>query len=176
MHLLSNAQPAGERIKRISSVYHERLSVFLSPLLGLLDERLDRRLVHTFSLLVEAIIRFRHRQHGLLLSELGAYLLSPDKAPAGTKRISNLLRSGKWHYSLLADWLRSAAPKPGAWCVSVQAFSTRPCNARCMCRAFTGWAFCSWACTPNPASTCNSGGAPAWARAVSRQPRSGAGV
>lgn len=109
MHLYSNTQPAAERIKWISSVFHRRLSVFLSPLLGILDERLDRRLVHTFSLLVEAIIRFRHRQHGLLLSELGAYLLSPDKAPAGTKRISNLLRSGKWQYGLLADWLRTQA-------------------------------------------------------------------
>ncbi|MHA6246940.1 transposase [Pontibacter sp. CAU 1760] len=109
MHSLSNTQQPAERIKGISSVFHRRLSVFLSPLLGLLDERLDRRLVHTFSLLVEAIIRFRHRQHGLLLSELGAYLLSPDKAPAGTKRISNLLRSGRWHYGLVSDWLRAQA-------------------------------------------------------------------
>ncbi|NDK57747.1 hypothetical protein GWO68_17640, partial [Pontibacter sp. BT213] len=106
MHLLSNTQQPAERI---SSVFHRRLSDFLSPLLQVLDARLDRRLVHTFSLLVEAIIRFRHRQHGLLLSELGAYLLSPAKAPAGTKRISNLLRSGKWQYSLLADWLRAQA-------------------------------------------------------------------
>jgi len=109
MHLHTDTQPAAERVKWISSVYHERLSAFLTPLLGLLDERLDRRLVHTFSLLVESIIRFRHRQHGLLLSELGAYLLSPAKAPAGTKRISNLLRSCKWQYGLLSDWLRAQA-------------------------------------------------------------------
>jgi hypothetical protein len=45
---------------------------------------------------VRAIIEHRHRSHGLLLSELGAYLLSPSQAPAGTKRLSNLLRSSKW--------------------------------------------------------------------------------
>lgn len=109
MHLLTHTQPPAERIKRISSVFHDRLSDFLSPLLGMLDARLDRRLVRTFSLLVASIIRFRHRQHGLLLSELGAYLLTPAKAPAGTKRISNLLRSDKWHYGLLSDWLRAQA-------------------------------------------------------------------
>ena len=109
MHLLSHTQAPAERIKQLSALYYERLSGFLSPLLQLLDERLDRRLVHTFSLLVATIIRFRHRQHGLLLSELGAYLLSPAKAPAGTKRISNLLRSTKWHYGLVSDWLRVQA-------------------------------------------------------------------
>jgi hypothetical protein len=41
----------------------------------------------------------------LLLSELGAYLLTPEQAPAGTKRVSNLLRSERWKASLLADWL-----------------------------------------------------------------------
>jgi hypothetical protein len=41
----------------------------------------------------------------LLLSELGAYLLTPEQAPAGTKRLSNLLRSERWTASLLAEWL-----------------------------------------------------------------------
>jgi hypothetical protein len=41
----------------------------------------------------------------LLLSELGAYLLCPDQAPAGTKRLSNLLRSSRWCATLIADWL-----------------------------------------------------------------------
>jgi hypothetical protein len=40
-----------------------------------------------------------------LLSELGAYLLTPAQAPAGTKRLSNLLRSSHWRASLLVDWL-----------------------------------------------------------------------
>jgi hypothetical protein len=45
------------------------------------------------------------RAHGLLLSELGAYLLTPEQAPAGTKRLSNLLRSPRWTAHLIADWL-----------------------------------------------------------------------
>lgn len=42
---------------------------------------------------------------GLLLSELGGYLLGFDKAPAGTKRISNLLGSPKWDSSILDKFL-----------------------------------------------------------------------
>ena len=78
---------------------------FLFPLSTLLDARLDRRLVRTFVATVAAIIRWRNRPHGLLLSELGGYLSSPAHAPAGTKRLSNLLRSPKWSASLIADWL-----------------------------------------------------------------------
>jgi hypothetical protein len=32
----------------------------------------------------------------LILTELGGYLLSPDQAPAGTKRISNLIHAADW--------------------------------------------------------------------------------
>ena len=52
-----------------------------------------------------AIVQWRNRNHGLLLLELGAYLLTPEHAPAGTKRLSNLLRSSRWQAKLLADWL-----------------------------------------------------------------------
>ena len=38
---------------------------------------------------------------GLLLSELGDYLCGHSKAPAGTKRISNLLRNPKWKADLI---------------------------------------------------------------------------
>ena len=38
----------------------------------------------------------RHRNNGLLLSELGGYLLGAEACHAGTKRISNLLHSQKW--------------------------------------------------------------------------------
>ena len=83
----------------------QHLTTFLAPLLHSLDQRLDRRLVHTFLATLIAIIEWRNRAHGLLLSELGAYLLSPEHAPAGTKRLSNLLRSSRWSASVLADWL-----------------------------------------------------------------------
>ena len=41
----------------------------------------------------------------MLLSELGGYIVSPDKAPAGTKRISNLLRCQKWTFGQLENFL-----------------------------------------------------------------------
>ncbi len=109
MILGKDTRERGEKISGISHFFYERLQEFLSPLLGLLDEHLDKRLVRSFALLIEAILRFRHRNQGLLLSELGAYVLSPDQAPAGTKRISNLLRSAKWQHELVLDWLRQKA-------------------------------------------------------------------
>ncbi len=61
---------------------------------------LDKRLVRTFLRAVQVIIEFHHHAYGLLLSELGTYILTPSQAPAGTKRLSNLLRSSKWTCSL----------------------------------------------------------------------------
>src|SRR5579884_4286720 len=69
----------------------EQLVQFLYPLSVLLDKRLER----TFLQLVQVIITSRDRANGLLLSELGSYLLSPGQAAAGTKRLSNLLPSDK---------------------------------------------------------------------------------
>ena len=85
------------------------LEKFIGPLEGWLDDQLDRRLVRTFFLALAAMVRLRHNRSGLLLSELGAHILSPDKAPAGTKRLSNLLRSPKWSHTLLERflWYRS---------------------------------------------------------------------
>jgi hypothetical protein len=82
-----------------------RLEDFLSPLLSQLDEQIDKRLVRTFFKTIQAMIEFRHGSVGLLLSELGAYLLSPAQAPAGTKRLSNLLRCSKWAYGLIEQFL-----------------------------------------------------------------------
>lgn len=96
----------------ISDQLRERLATFLAPLLAELDARVDLRLVRTFQRTVEVILSFRHRNHGLLLSELGAYLLSPAQAPAGTKRLSHLLRSPKWGHALLSRYLwRQAAAR-----------------------------------------------------------------
>src|SRR5579864_7225700 len=81
------------------------LQRFLLPLLAVLDAQIDRRLVRTLLASVEAILALRHRAHGLLLSELGAYLAGPAHAPAGTKRLSNLLRSAKWGPALIEDFL-----------------------------------------------------------------------
>jgi hypothetical protein len=87
-----------------SRVRHE-LRSFVAPLLRTLDQQLDRRLVVTFLEALQALLIWRHRNLGLLLSELGSYLAPPGHAPAGTKRLSNLLRSPNWQARLLADWL-----------------------------------------------------------------------
>jgi hypothetical protein len=56
------------------------LAAFLAPLLRTLDQQLDRRLVSTFLATLIAIVQWRNRAHGLLLSELGASLLRPEQA------------------------------------------------------------------------------------------------
>ena len=47
------------------------------PILASLKQKLDRRLVNTFQGSVRAIIKHRHRNNGLLLSELGGYVGPP---------------------------------------------------------------------------------------------------
>lgn len=89
----------------VARALRQRLLTFLTPLLVCLDATLDRRLVRTFALSIDAMIRWRNRAHGLLLSELGGYVLSPEHAPAGTKRLSNLLRSPKWSARLIEQFL-----------------------------------------------------------------------
>ncbi|HZI77852.1 MAG TPA: transposase [Gemmatimonadales bacterium] len=98
---LAPGTPAGT----VSEATRERLYQFVLPLLIQLDRHIDVRLVRTLWQAIEAMIQFRHRAHGLLLSELGAFLLSPDKAPAGTKRLSNLLRCPKWSAELIERFL-----------------------------------------------------------------------
>ena len=81
------------------------LAWFLAPLLIELDARIDKRLVRTFLQTVAVILTFRDRVNGLLLSEMGGYLDSPDKAPAGTKRLSHLLHCAKWSAELIRQFL-----------------------------------------------------------------------
>lgn len=102
-------QHCNQEVFTLARFFSHRLAVFLSPLLVKLDVLLDKRLVRTFSGLCSSIIRLRSRSTGLYLSELGGYLLSFDKAPAGTKRISNLLRSEKWEDKIITDYLTSQA-------------------------------------------------------------------
>src|SRR3954447_15918625 len=95
------AQASVQAADRLS----QHLRSFLATLLRTLEQQLDRRLVSTFLATLIAIVQWRNRAHGLLLSELGAYILTPEQAPAGTKRLSNLLRSSRWKAKLLANWL-----------------------------------------------------------------------
>lgn len=91
------------------------LESFLSPLLLVLDGLLDKRLVRTLVQCCVAIIRFRNSKQGLLLSELGSYMDGYSglsrRAPAGTKRLSNLLRSLKWRAAHIEEYLLSEADK-----------------------------------------------------------------
>ena len=92
-----------ENSQQVANEVREKLTQFVGPLLKKLDTQIDKRLVRTFVKALQAIIECRHRNHGLLLSELGSYILNPAQAPAGTKRLSNLLRSKKWGYELI-EW------------------------------------------------------------------------
>lgn len=87
-----------------SAYVGDRVYDYLRSLLVELNAYLDRRLVETFLALVMVLITHRHRNHGLLLSELGGYLLPPEQAPAGTKRLSNLLRSAKWGVEMIVQF------------------------------------------------------------------------
>ena len=73
-----------------------RLTQFVRPILTKLAQQIDLRLVQTARDLLQVILTHRHRAMGLLLSELGGYLLGPAQAPAGTKRISNLVHAATW--------------------------------------------------------------------------------
>lgn len=89
----------------VSGQFGERLYQYSRSVLRLLAQQLDRRLVQTFLDLMTVILMHRHRNHGLVLSELGGYLLGMEHAPAGTKRISNLLHSMRWKAEVLEQWL-----------------------------------------------------------------------
>src|SRR5690242_2801358 len=94
------AQGNEQEVQQISQELAQLLETYLSPFLLLLDTLLDKRLVRTFVQCCVAILRFRNSKQGLLLSELGSYMDGYDgisvSAPAGTKRVGNLIRSLKW--------------------------------------------------------------------------------
>jgi hypothetical protein len=96
-------QTSAPSTSALAHTYRERLKGFLAPLLARLDEQLDSRLVRTLGATVEVLLQNRYT--GLLLSELGAFLTSPETAAAGTKRLSNLLRSRRWSADVLSDYL-----------------------------------------------------------------------
>ncbi len=106
------SNPEGKQASHsMSERIGQELEAFVEPMLLELDQRIDKRLVRTFLLTLQVIMQFRNRAQGLLLSELGGYILSPDQAPAGTKRLSNLLRCRKWSYRLIQRflWVRAEA-------------------------------------------------------------------
>ncbi len=57
----------------------QQLVEFVMLLLVVLDEKLDKWLVRTFLRTLQAMVALRHNRYGLLLSELGGYILNRDK-------------------------------------------------------------------------------------------------
>jgi hypothetical protein len=107
-------QPHQEEIQT-SQDFAQLLESFLAPLLVVLDQVLDKRLVRTLVQACVAILRFRHSKQGLLLSELGSYMggylgLS-STATAGTKRLGKLLRSLNWSAAHIDHFLLEEAGK-----------------------------------------------------------------
>ena len=98
-------ETVGQGSAHQSEVFVDLCYRYVQPLLRGLAGKMDRRLVQTFLDLLLVIVIHRHRNQGLLLSELGGYLLGGEHAPAGTKRISNLLHSTKWEAKEVEDYL-----------------------------------------------------------------------
>lgn len=96
---------------RLSHLLLHKLDLYLADVQLSLDSVLDKRLVRTFYDLIVAILLHRHNSMGLLISELGGYICGFAHAPAGTKRISNLLRSKKWTSTIIDNFLFSQTRK-----------------------------------------------------------------
>lgn len=101
--LLQNKSTSPIEQKGGSFILHQA-NHYLAELQQELDLQIDKRLVRTFFDLFITITMFRDRVMGLLLSELGGYICGFDHAPAGTKRISNLLRCPKWKSNLIDNF------------------------------------------------------------------------
>ena len=116
-------KPVGRQLPQLAAQTQHQLFLFVQPLLFLLNQRLDVRLVRTFLASLAAILQWRNRPHGLLLSELGAYLDTPEHAPAGTKRLSRLLGSANWSASLIHHflWQQARQHRRRDWRVSLDA-------------------------------------------------------
>jgi hypothetical protein len=108
--MYKDKRKAAERQEQSRQI-ERQLVKLLWPVLAKLNEKLDRRLVTTFLGLVIAIIMHRHRNNGLLLSELGSYLLGAEHGRAGTKRISNLVHSEKWEAGVIEDYFWQAGTR-----------------------------------------------------------------
>jgi hypothetical protein len=83
----------------------KNLGEYIRPLMKRLHAQIDIRLLRTLRDLLMVIVIHRNRQQGLLLSELGGWLMGDDRAPAGVKRIANLLHSKRWSSQVIEDYL-----------------------------------------------------------------------
>src|SRR5512134_82144 len=101
--------PRDEGRQERSRGLEKQLVKMVWPILVDLKQKVDRRLVKTLLGLVMVLVMHRHRNQGLVLSELGGYLLDVEQGPAGTKRISKLVHSERWEARLIEEfhWQRA---------------------------------------------------------------------
>ncbi len=107
MYHTNNNSPS----QALADIVSDRCFLFLQPFLQQLDRILDLRLVRTLANTVTSIIRHRQCSTALLLSELGAYLADPEHAPAGTKRLANLIHSDRWQSQVIDNYLLAEGQK-----------------------------------------------------------------
>ncbi|MEO8956851.1 MAG: transposase [Ktedonobacteraceae bacterium] len=103
----SLGQPASEPWER-SQLYGMNLFRFLEPVLRELDVTLDKRPLRTMVQTVEALIAFRDRSHGLLLSQLGDAMDGLGRG-GGTKRLSTLIHHEGWNAKQIDEFLLQRA-------------------------------------------------------------------
>jgi len=88
---------------------------FLEPLLHELDVTVDKRPLRTLVQTVEAIVAFRDRTHGLLLSELGDYMDGLGGG-GGTKRLGTVIHHQGWKARQIEEFLlRRADSQIAQW-------------------------------------------------------------
>lgn len=100
---------SSEKSRKKQPEFIEKAIEFVSPVMDALNSKIDKRLTYTVFDTFMGMLNFRDKINGLVLSELGAYVNGPKHAPAGTKRISNLLRNKSWsHEDIGADLSKKA--------------------------------------------------------------------
>jgi len=96
--------PKEDVLEECSRFFGIHLLTFLEPLIWKLYELVDKRIVRTMIQAVEAILSFRDRANGLLLTELGD-AMDGVGGSGGTKRLSRLIHHRRWPSHLIEDFL-----------------------------------------------------------------------
>lgn len=82
----------------------QKVTNYLCPLIKKFQSKVDKRFSYTFYDTFYGMLSHRDKTNSLLLSELGGYINGPQHAPAGTKRLSNLLACEGWSH----EWIEQA--------------------------------------------------------------------
>jgi hypothetical protein len=94
--------------RECSEQYARNFFQFLEPLVRELDVTVDKRPLRTLVQTVEALLVFRERAHGLLLSELGD-AMDGLGGGGGTKRLSTLIHHQGWKARQIDEYLLQRA-------------------------------------------------------------------